>query len=267
MSKVSVVICTKNSGEHIERVIKSAKAAGALEVIVVDAYSKDGTAMTALKYADKVVFDKGVGLGNARNIGRKAAKGDYVCYMGSDNITPPISGMFDKLATEMELMDWDGIGLKTTIRNPKTYLQHAMIARWKNRIKSGPVDVIGTPFLFSRKLLNSFRFSSTATWSDDTDLCLQLAKAGRSVGYSHRYTCYEVGQDTWDTTRTRFKNYGKGDREFYLRYRQHWGPIRKLKSILHPLVEFKTIKSIKDIVYLPYLTFAIFWRYVGYADI
>jgi len=135
--------------------------------------------------------------------------------------------------------------------------------RWQNIIRMGPAAVIGTPFLFSRKLLNSYRFNSRASWSDDTDLCGRLRKAGRSVGYSYLFQCYEVGQDTLKAVKARFRNYGKSDREYFLNNYKRWDIVRVIQSLLHPFNEFKVARHIK---FIPFVIYCVLNRYWGYAN-
>jgi len=86
---ISVVVCTKNEEKYIENCLKAlSKQVIKPELIVVDGHSSDKTVEIAKKYADKIVYDSGRGLGEARNIGWKAAKSNIVAYCDADSIPP-----------------------------------------------------------------------------------------------------------------------------------------------------------------------------------
>lgn len=85
--KISVVVCTKNEKKYIETCMKALSKQELMpEIIVVDAHSSDKTLRIARKYADKVLYDKGNGLSDARNVGWKAANGEIVAYCDADAV-------------------------------------------------------------------------------------------------------------------------------------------------------------------------------------
>lgn len=89
MKKISVVVCTKNEEKFIEPCLKCLKEQEVpCEIIVVDAHSTDRTLEIARRYADKVVFDHGQGISDARNVGWRAASCDVVAYCDCDAIPP-----------------------------------------------------------------------------------------------------------------------------------------------------------------------------------
>ncbi len=102
MKEVSVVVCARNEEKFIEACMKALKNQNLKpEIIVVDGHSTDKTVKIAKKYADKIVFDNGKGISDARNVGAKAASGKIVAYCDADcmpekdwtqNIAKVISG-------------------------------------------------------------------------------------------------------------------------------------------------------------------------------
>lgn len=89
MVDISVVVCTKNEEKNIEKCLKCLKNQTIKpEIIVVDASSTDNTRKIAKKYTKKVVLDNKKGLGEARNIGFKHAKGKVIAYCDAD-VRPP----------------------------------------------------------------------------------------------------------------------------------------------------------------------------------
>lgn len=83
--KISVVVCAKNEEKIIESCLRNlSKQIVRPEIIVVDGWSSDNTVKISKKYA-KVVKDNKKGLGEARNVGWKAAKGDIIAYCDADS--------------------------------------------------------------------------------------------------------------------------------------------------------------------------------------
>jgi glycosyltransferase involved in cell wall biosynthesis len=103
---VSVVIPTFNRAELIGRAVKSVQAQifSDLEIIVVDDASKDNTRdiVKALQQADeRIVYlchASNQGAQAARNTGIKAAKGEYIAFLDSDN-----EWLDEKLQSQMVL--------------------------------------------------------------------------------------------------------------------------------------------------------------------
>jgi glycosyltransferase involved in cell wall biosynthesis len=90
VSLVSVVVTTKNEEKNIENCLKSIKnqTFKNIEIIVVDNFSDDKTAVLAQNYAATVYF-KGPERSVQRNYGAKVARGKYLTYLDADMILSP----------------------------------------------------------------------------------------------------------------------------------------------------------------------------------
>ena len=110
---VSAVVCTQDSISGIEQCLRSLKEVGVGQVIVVDAHSTDGTELVIKKYADLVLQDPGIGLGNARNIGISESTGSLVLNMGSDNVLPV--GELEKMIAYLTTGEFAGVSAQTVI--------------------------------------------------------------------------------------------------------------------------------------------------------
>jgi glycosyltransferase involved in cell wall biosynthesis len=89
---VSVIIPTLNSGKTLERCLKSIQNQNykKIEVIIVDAFSKDETRKIAEQLADKI-FLLAEERSYARNFGAKQAKGRFLFFVDSDmELTPNV---------------------------------------------------------------------------------------------------------------------------------------------------------------------------------
>jgi glucosyl-dolichyl phosphate glucuronosyltransferase len=97
---VSVIICTYNRAESLQRALVSLSAMVvpediSWEVLVVDNNSKDRTEAVTLTFARgtsiriSYVFERRQGLNYARNAGVNAARGDILCFIDDDvQVTP-----------------------------------------------------------------------------------------------------------------------------------------------------------------------------------
>lgn len=109
MPLVSVVIPTYNRADLITKTIDSvlSQTFTDYEIIVVDDGSQDETQEILSKYKNdlRVIIQENQGEGEARNTGIRAAKGDYLAFLDSDDLWFP-----NKLADQME----------TFAKSPKT---------------------------------------------------------------------------------------------------------------------------------------------------
>ncbi|MEW8956619.1 glycosyltransferase family 2 protein [Clostridium sp.] len=90
---VSVIIPCYNSEKYIKETLDSIlnQSYPNIEIIVMDGLSKDGTLNILRDYEDKItlVSEKDKGQTNAINKGFKMAKGEFIGWIGSDDILLP----------------------------------------------------------------------------------------------------------------------------------------------------------------------------------
>jgi len=96
MPRVSVIMACKNVGSFIDAAIGSARGQSikAIEIIVVDDGSEDGTAALAQVHADedsrvRILNGSGTGPAAARNRAIGAARGDWLAVLDGDDIMHP----------------------------------------------------------------------------------------------------------------------------------------------------------------------------------
>ena len=89
---VSVIVPVYNPGERFERCVESiiGQTYSNLDIILVDDGSSDGSEKLCDEFAKKdsritVIHQPNGGVSNARNNGLKVCKGDYVCFVDSDD--------------------------------------------------------------------------------------------------------------------------------------------------------------------------------------
>jgi hypothetical protein len=88
---VSVIIPAYNAAGWIESTIASVRAQTyhAIEIVVADDGSRDGTAERAEALGATVVRTSGVGPGGARNAGLDAATGEFIQFLDADDMLAP----------------------------------------------------------------------------------------------------------------------------------------------------------------------------------
>ena len=102
--RVSVVIPTYNYGRYIVEAIESVlnQTFPDREVIVVDDGSTDDTGELIGRFGDRVryIYQRNLGPSAARNTGIRAARGEYVGFLDSDDLWLP-----EKLALQVAVLD------------------------------------------------------------------------------------------------------------------------------------------------------------------
>src|SRR5687767_9669148 len=91
--KVSVIITTKNRSKQLGQALDSVYSVKSpkleLEVIVIDDGSNDDTAEVVARYPARRIRTEGIGMAPARNVGLKAATGDFVTLLDDDDVWLP----------------------------------------------------------------------------------------------------------------------------------------------------------------------------------
>lgn len=97
MPKVSVIIPVYNVEQYVEKSIESVlnQSMKDIEIILVDDGSTDRSGEICDRYEKKderivVIHKKNGGLSSARNVGVKAAEGDYIGFIDSDDFVEPL---------------------------------------------------------------------------------------------------------------------------------------------------------------------------------
>jgi glycosyltransferase involved in cell wall biosynthesis len=91
---ITIVIAAHNEERRLGRCLASVQAAaaalgGAVEVIVVDNCSTDGTAAVARAHDARVVVERALGAVNAKAAGVAAASAPLVAVLDADSVCPP----------------------------------------------------------------------------------------------------------------------------------------------------------------------------------
>ena len=192
---VSVIIPTYNRGKTIGRAVDSVLAQSwkSMEIIVVDSHSTDATGEVLAAYGDKIRLVHGARRGPAagRNVGIKAARGEVISFLDSDDEWLP-----DKLERQMKLLEaGEAAGVKCCVCNARKEVADGSvtsfaIARLRPAQREGvwfnPAEVLTTRFLFFNQVVAIRRevleqtgyFREDMPLNEDYDLALRLAVTG-----------------------------------------------------------------------------------------
>jgi glycosyltransferase involved in cell wall biosynthesis len=119
MPKVSVVIPTLNSERYLEECLAALRAQDypkdRVEILLVDAGSTDGTRAIARRYGVHRILDNPLRTGEAgKAVGIRAAMGDLLCMVDSDNVvigkewmTRMVAPFEDPEVISSEVLRWD----------------------------------------------------------------------------------------------------------------------------------------------------------------
>jgi glycosyltransferase involved in cell wall biosynthesis len=194
---VSVIIPTYNRGRTIARAVGSVLAQSwkAVEIIVVDSYSTDGTAEVLASYGDKIrviylpKLGPKLGPPAARNAGIKLAKGEIISFLDSDDEWLP-----GKLERQVKLLQaTESAGVKCCVCNATMKFASGTVTSFdaadlhpaqREGVWTNPLEVLLTRFLFFNQVVAVRREALEQTGyfrpgtMEDYDLALRLSLLG-----------------------------------------------------------------------------------------
>ncbi len=263
--RVSVVVMTKNAEHLVRGCLEALRLNQPFELIVIDGVSSDSTVERARGVADQVISDEGKGFSYARQLGVETARGEYVAFVGVDNVVP--EGWLQGLTAELQASGYAGIQsqMRVWLDQHSTYWDRCWNEYFRLTHPPGEQPVIGTPAIFVRRLLLEFGYDPGIGPTDDTDLCLRLRLQGYRVGVGTTLA-YEKQRLTFRGFARRWRWYGMGDARFVLKYRK--SPAVAVRHLLHPLrtyilgLSWKALREGK-VTYVPFFVLCGLLRYVG----
>ncbi len=148
--RVSVVIPTYQSSRDIATCLRSVRdqTYKVDQVIVVDAFSRDGTASVASELGASVILAHGTQAA-ARNVGLCSSEGDYVLFLDSDQELEP--GVVEDCVTQCASGD------VYAVKIPEFFVGHDFWGRcsalWKNHVVAVWGSEGGIPRFYKRTVL------------------------------------------------------------------------------------------------------------------
>lgn len=211
MIDVSVIVPAYNASKYIKKCIKSLlnQTIKNIEIIIINDGSTDNTQKIIKSFKDKRIklinLKKNQGIGNARNLGIKKAKGKYIGFIDSDDYVAKnmYEEMFNKAINEnldLVICNFYKIVENTkekikvniphfdntnTIINPKLFLD-IELAPWNK--------------LYKKELLINKEFSTNLKYEDAPFVFACLSDA-KQIGHINKYFNYYIVHDKSETTK------------------------------------------------------------------
>lgn len=190
---VSAIIPTYNRARTIERAVNSVLGQSwqPIEVIVVDDGSTDQTTDILARYGDRIrlIRQKNEGPSAARNAGIKAARGQIISFLDSDDSWLP-----DKVERQVKLLQaTESQGVACCVCNARmeflsgtrySFATASLHPRHEEGIWSNPAEILITRFLFFNQVVAVRRTALEETGyfrpgiMEDYDLALRLSLVG-----------------------------------------------------------------------------------------
>ncbi len=214
----SVIIPAYNAAATLDRCLRSCmdQSYPALEIVVVDDASNDGTTDVALAHPSVrlIRLEHNKGVAHARNTGWAAASGDYIVFLDSDDVWHE-----DKLRILKERLEQD----KAIDALFHSYTTEPFIKGVKPPV--GPLRKLSFFSLLLRNKVQSscicvarglpFRFKETLRYCEDFDLVLNLAHHVSCWQLEARLTCLHHPQLYGTGLSSQHWNMRKGELRIY----------------------------------------------------
>lgn len=172
---ISVIITTKNEEENIENCLQSIKSQTFknIELIVVDNFSEDKTAVLAKKFDAKVYF-KGNERSAQRNYGAKVARGKYLIYLDADMILS--TTVIEECAVKCECDNVDALYVPERIVGEGFWIK---VRDFERSFYTGTV-IDAVRFVRRDLFLQVGGFDETLVGPEDWDFDRKIRKIGRT---------------------------------------------------------------------------------------
>jgi glycosyltransferase involved in cell wall biosynthesis len=187
--KVSFCIPTKNEGEFIEDCLKSISTQNYpnIEIIIVDAYSKDKTIEIAKKYGCYVYYDQ-ISLGNARQISIDKSTGEILALWDADTIIPYCDWLKNAVILFKYFNNLSTVSPKLIAPDDGSWAQKCYAAHsdiiFKDRIqKNRGVFGLGNSLFLKEPVDAVGGLDTSYNFGEDFILAKRLKDAGYSVAY------------------------------------------------------------------------------------
>jgi len=184
MPKVSVIIPTYNRSKLVKEAVESvlAQTFKDFEVIVVDDGSTDDTRSIIEAIKDsrlRYFYKENGGVSAARNLGLQRAKGDFICFLDSDDLWPNnfLEVMLQKLQRNPDY--GAAYCLRTLLypdgRKAESYYRQYCKSGWITQDLFRKTFIQTSSLCFRKPALKDFFFDELLSNAEDTDAWLRLS--------------------------------------------------------------------------------------------
>ncbi len=184
MPEISIVIPSLNEEKYIGKAMQGLRRQTFkdYEIIVVDNFSTDRTREIAKKYA-KIIKDKRKGVGLARNIGARAAKGRILFFMDADTVASKnLLSEYEKAFSDERVVAATGpiLPLEKTSSFIRLSYKFVSVLFVKLSIMFGRPSIVGSNFAVRRSAFErAGGFDEELLTYEDWNLSNKLKKYGK----------------------------------------------------------------------------------------
>jgi glycosyltransferase involved in cell wall biosynthesis len=244
--RVSVIVCSYNGGQTLDRCLKSLVDVDYpdFEIVLVDDGSKDNTKEIVAdfeKYRDELRADGGklpgfisivqpnMGLSYARNAGAAAATGEVLAYTDSDCMADP-DWLYYMIGTLLS-GDYAGVGGPNISPPAENWIQACVSAA-----PGGPnhvllSDVVAEHIPGCNMAFHRWAFDSAGGFDpeyrkagDDVDFCWRLQNAGQVIAFSPAAIVWHYRRFTLKAFRKQQEGYGEAESMLRFKHLIFFGP-------------------------------------------
>jgi glycosyltransferase involved in cell wall biosynthesis len=181
---VSVIVPCYNGAAFLEETLRSALAQSypAVEVVVVDDGSTDGSAEIARRLPVRYIRQENRGLCEARNAGIRESKGDYLVFLDADDRLKPEAIKTGLRALALRPDCAMAVGDHVFITADGSHLanstkESSLHSHYEALLKSNFIEMISS-ILFRRSIFDEVGvFDPTLRVAEDYELYLRIARA------------------------------------------------------------------------------------------
>lgn len=182
-SLITIITPTYNRGHLIERAIKSvlAQTYTNWELLIVDDASTDNTPEVMAQYTDERIhyirYKNNGGNAVARNVGVKAAKGEYIAFVDSDDEYHPVyleRAMSTLNSNPNASFLWAGTKTIGVDNSEKDSIWVPKAENYPNQFLYELHVGIGRGFLINKKCFHDLNFDENLRTAVDTDFLIRL---------------------------------------------------------------------------------------------
>jgi glycosyltransferase involved in cell wall biosynthesis len=261
---VSIIICTYNRGELLERALDYLQRQHdrRFEVIVVNGPSTDNTAEVIRRWRDRIKFAENPqrNLSISRNIGIRLAAGDIVAFIDDDAL--PFDDWVSTLLAEYNSVPRQvgGVGGVTYYAGSLEFQADDIVIDSYGRSKSNPSredtldaqrfrTLLGTNSSFRRDvLLEIGGFDEEYDYFlDESDVCLRVLKAGYRLLHSRQlFVRHEFAQSDNRIDKYRYNWYSICKNTTYFALRFNTGDRNNILARIRGQIESDRITHLKQ---------------------
>jgi len=214
------------------------------EVILADGSPDDAVKKTVDRYAHLAglayLHEKGLGIGESRNLGVQHAKGDYVVFFDSDCVIPPV--YFTTVEQYLAAHPVDVFGgpdkAAASFNNRQKAISHAMTSHYTTGGIRGGRNRSATfqPRTFNmgvrREAFLKVGGFGNLKVSEDIDLSMRLRKAGHSIALIPEAFVYHKRRTTFGKFFRQVHSFGRGRIDLQVRHGDSVKPVHLLPAMI-----------------------------------